>query len=243
MTSYDFFALFLFGFLYSSYQVFFLLAPVLGLQTREHIMAKYRVQWVEGIFKNENPLLAVQTMRNLEMVNTFLSSMVLLMMGGVVSVFFNNPEWLKALNGQDYADFLVSNPLPTKLLVLLLVLSISFFNFVISLRITYNMNFSMTVPLRSEEGQTFQLDQVHRQTRYFFVGVRSLYFSTAPLLWVLHVHLFVAASLGAAMFTLRSDLFRYMPPQLYPLRNLKRATVPSASGPARKTKRSPAKKK
>ncbi|MDH4122257.1 MAG: DUF599 domain-containing protein [Deltaproteobacteria bacterium] len=219
MSTYDTIALGLFLFLYLGYQLFFLLAPALGLQTREQIVLHYRRRWFQGVLADKNYILAIQTIRNLEMVTTFLGSVTLLMMGGVVGLFFSNPEWLDKLNHGRYTDFLVAHPLGVKLLVVLVVLAAAFLNFIISLRITYNMNFVLSAPIHPKEGIEFQMDQVRRQTRYFFVGVRSLYFSIAPLMWVLDTNLFIASSLSATILTLRSDLLRQMPP-LFPLRRI-----------------------
>ncbi|MDH4224397.1 MAG: DUF599 domain-containing protein [Deltaproteobacteria bacterium] len=209
MTNYDYLVLAFFVFQYLGYQLIYLwVYDSEWFTTREKVLFHYRERWFRGVIKDNNLILAIQTIRNLEMVTTFLGSITMLMVGWIVSLFINTPEWLTTLSKGDYQLFFDTHPLAVKLLVTLILWLVAFFNFIISLRITFNMNYVLASPVTEEEDLSFQFDQIQRQIRYFFIGIRAIYFSIAPLMWLIDTNLFLFTSLMATVLSFRSDFMR-----------------------------------
>ncbi|MCH8856331.1 MAG: DUF599 family protein [Proteobacteria bacterium] len=126
MKEYDYWVLGIYFLAYVGYQLLYVvLSNSRKWMTRERIIAQYRAQWYRNVLRAKNQILAIQTIRNLEMVSTFLSSVTLLMMGGVISIFTANPEWMAALETGSYAEFLEHHGIAVKLLVALLMLAIA----------------------------------------------------------------------------------------------------------------------
>ena len=218
MKAYDYWVL---GFYFLAYVGYQLLYIVLSNSrkwiSRESIIAQYRAQWYRNVLRAKNQMLAIQTIRNLEMASTFLSSVTLLMMGGVISIYTANPEWMVALETGSYADFLEHHGIAVKLLVALLMLAIAFFNFIFSLRICFNMNFTLSVPIDPDSNLSFQIEQIQRQAHHFIAGLRGVYYVIPPLVWIIDTSAMLALTLVTTLLIFRTDFFKGTAPEDYTL--------------------------
>ncbi len=190
---------------YFGYRLLYLYALTApGWTVRENVIDSYRRQWVYAIARDKNGILAIQTIRNLEMLNTFLISLTMLIMGGIISVFSANLNWMQLLETGEYIRFLEEHPAAIKLIITLAFILESFFNFIFALRIQFNMNFTVSMAAEPGSNPDFLVSQALRQARHFILGIRSLYFSVAPLVWLISPW-----AMAIVLIILTMSLFRF----------------------------------
>ena len=176
-------------------------------KTRESIITHYRWSWLNYILDTENPLLGIQTIRNLEMVHTFLITLTMIMMGAISSVFSANLHWINDIENGTYLNFIKNHVLVIKLLVAMGFLMMALFHFLFGLRICFNMNFTVAGSKKTCSLQMKQFigNQVKRQARHFIVGVRALYYTLFPLIWVINVWAMIGLSFFITYLFYRFD--------------------------------------
>jgi len=191
MKLYDYSALLFFILSFFGYQYFYFLAAYkYNRTTRETIINGYRELWLKKIIAENQPIIAIQTLRNLIMTGTFLVSLDMLLIGGIASILSSNINFVQSMNvinGIDFHTFLLylhEYPAALKIFVTIFMLLLSAYNFTIMVRILYNMNFTTSATSKDENIQ-FQLEQIRRQARHFITGIRSLYFAIGPLIWLI----------------------------------------------------------
>lgn len=218
MTTYDYSALALFLVLFLGYHyAYFFISHNLKKETREHRINIYREKWLDIIITENQSTFAIQTIRNLTMTNTFLMSLVMIMMGGLISVIFSRIDMISTLeriNQLDmstYISFLQNHPVTVKLFIGVFVLLISAYNFTVALRILHNLNFTASSAMRLPEAKNFQLDQLRRQSRHFITGLRALYFFFGPMLWILDTSAMIIFTTIATVLFLRYDFIPRVP--------------------------------
>lgn len=206
MRPYHWFALVVFLLQYAGYHyILFVVAEKRKWITRESIIREYRRKWVEVIARDRNHLLAIQSIRNLEMLNTFLISLTMLMMGGIISVFGANLDWVKDFEHGEHMLFLMNHKVAVKLLVALGLLTVAFFNFIFSVRINYNMNFTISMAGEGPMNLGFLVEQVQRSSRHFIIGIRALYHIIIPMVWIIDTTLMLATTVVAVVLLARFD--------------------------------------
>jgi uncharacterized membrane protein len=206
MQPYDIFAFVFLIVFYLGYRIFYIYAlndP--KWDVRENLIDEFRRKWVDTIAKDKNGILAIQTLRNLEMANTFLISLTMLIMGGIASVFSANMNWITLLESNQYLAFLNEHPVAMKLMVSLALIMEAFFNFIFSLRIQVNMNFTISMANDSGQYLEFLHNQAHRQARHFILGLRALFFAVAPLVWIINTTVMIALLLFIIVSLYRFD--------------------------------------
>jgi len=219
MTNYDYVGLGIFLVLFFGYQyTYFFISHNLKKETRESRINKYRSHWLDIIIGENQSTFAIQTIRNLTMTNTFLVSLTMILMGGLISVLSANLNLIQTLETIDrldsgtYFDYLRQHPVAVKILVGIFMLLISTYNFTLTLRILYNMNFTASSAMRLPEAKDFQLDQLRRQARHFITGLRSLYFFFGPMLWILDTTVMIVFTVFATVSFLRFDFMHKIRP-------------------------------
>lgn len=176
-------------------------------KTRESIIARYRMHWLNVVLESEQPLLGIQTIRNLEMVHTFLITLVMIMLGGITSVFSTNLNWINDLADGTYLEFLAKHTVAIKLLTAIGFLMVALFHFIFGLRICFNMNFTVAGARKScsQPIKNFINNQVKRQARHFILGVRAMYYSLFPLIWIVDVWAMILLSIFITYLFYRFD--------------------------------------
>jgi len=206
MKSFDFIAFLIFLIEYSGYQfLYFYLSHGHKHITRESKIQKYRETWLQLVIKERQSILAVQTLRNLTMTVTFLISLTLILVGGIISVFSANLNWLHALDTGNYISFFTEHHAALKLLIACIILLIATFNFIFSLRILNNLNFTIVAAIEQADDISFQLTQLKRQSRYFITGVRAITYFLAPMIWIIDPLAMLIFSTAATLLFFRFD--------------------------------------
>lgn len=209
MRTWDIIAFIIFFIQYAGYQyIYFFLAHKLKRPIRETTIQRYREEWLNLVIQSSQPILAIQTIRNLTMANTFMISLTMILMGGIVSIFSTNLNWLTALESGRYLDFLRDHPVAIKLLIALFMLLVSAFNFTFALRILYNMNFTTSASVSFPEFRSFQNEQVRRQARHFITGIRALYYFIGPIMWIIDPFAMILFSVTTTVLFYRFDFLK-----------------------------------
>jgi uncharacterized membrane protein len=131
----------------------------------------------------------------------------MIMMGGITSVFSANLNWINDLALGSYLDNLGKHTVAIKLLVAMGFLMMALFHFLFALRVCFNMNFTVAgsnkfcpMPMKRFIG-----NQVKRQARHFIAGVRSLYYTLFPVIWILDVWAMIVISFFTTYLFYRFD--------------------------------------
>lgn len=157
----------------------------------------YRMSWIENILVKGRGMVAIQQIRNMTTITTFLASSTLIFMGVVVS-FTRSSFPIQ----QDYADY--------KLSLLIGIISLSFFNFLFTLR-TAN---EITILIESSPSKIEELEhmtaveyltkKINQAFLHHTLGMRCLYYSIPVFFWffdpVVMVIITIILTFGIARF-------------------------------------------
>ena len=144
----------------------------------------YREYWVENVLTRNRGMVAIQQIRNMTTITTFLASSTLIFMGVLVS--YTSTSFPIQ---QDYADF--------KLYVLLGIIALAFFNFLFTLR-TANY---ITILIESSPSKIEELEgvpavqyltqKVNTAFLLHTLGMRCLYYSVPLFFWFYDPRIFI----------------------------------------------------
>jgi uncharacterized membrane protein len=144
----------------------------------------YREYWIENVLTRNRGMVAIQQIRNMTTITTFLASSTLIFMGVLVS--YTSTSFPIQ---QDYADF--------KLYVLLGIIALAFFNFLFTLR-TANY---ITILIESSPSKIEELEgvpavqyltqKVNTAFLLHTLGMRCLYYSVPLFFWFYDPRIFI----------------------------------------------------
>ncbi|MBU7000933.1 MAG: DUF599 domain-containing protein [Theionarchaea archaeon] len=177
--------------------VYFRYTKIYPKKTQKGRQNIYREYWIENVLKGERGMVAVQQIRNMTTITTFLASSTLIFMGVAVSYARGSLPGL-----QDYYDY--------KLYALIGIIALAFFNFLFTLR-TAN---EITILIESSPSKIEELEGIPaveyltKKTNQAFLhhtfGMRCLYYSIPLFFWffspVVFVALTVVITAGIAKF-------------------------------------------
>ena len=167
-----------------------------------------RSAWVERIMKNEDGILAVQTLRNSTMAATFLASTAVLLIIGVLTLSEQGDKlggtW-HALNivGATRAELWL-----TKLLMLMLDLFVAFFAFSMSIRVFNHVGYMINVPKAAGHKATSPRHvavHLNRAGRFYSIGMRAYYFLVPLVFWLFGPHFMLLATVGLIFVLYKID--------------------------------------
>ena len=167
-----------------------------------------RSAWVERIMKNEDGILAVQTLRNSTMAATFLASTAVLLIIGVLTLSEQGDKlggtW-HALNivGATRAELWL-----TKLLMLLLDLFVAFFAFSMSIRVFNHVGYMINVPKAAGHKSISPRHvavHLNRAGRFYSIGMRAYYFLVPLVFWLFGPHFMLLATIGLIFVLYKID--------------------------------------
>jgi uncharacterized membrane protein len=167
-----------------------------------------RTAWVKRIMKENEGILAVQTLRNSTMAATFLASTSVLLMIGVLTLSEQGDKlgstW-HALNafGAKHAEMWL-----IKLMALLLDLFVAFFSFSMSIRIFNHVGFMINVPKSAgHKSVSPQHVAVHlnRAGQFYSIGMRAYYFLVPLVFWLFGPLLMLLATIALIFVLYRID--------------------------------------
>jgi uncharacterized membrane protein len=157
-----------------------------------------RTAWVERIMKNEDGILAVQTLRNSTMAATFLASTAVLLTIGVLTLSEQGDKlgstW-HALNvvGGTHAELRL-----TKLLVLMLDLFVAFFSFSTSIRVFNHVGYMINVPKAAGHkaiSPRHVAVHLNRAGHFYSIGMRAYYILVPLVFWLFGPHFMLLATI------------------------------------------------
>ena len=167
-----------------------------------------RSAWVERIMKNEDGILAVQTLRNSTMAATFLASTAVLLIVGVLTLSEQGDKlgssW-HSLNvvGATHAEMWI-----TKLLVLMLDLFVAFFSFSMSIRVFNHVGYMINVPKAAGHKSISPRHvavHLNRAGRFYSIGMRAYYFLVPLVFWLFGPHFMLLATIALIFVLYRID--------------------------------------
>jgi uncharacterized membrane protein len=158
-----------------------------------------RSAWVERIMKNEDGILAVQTLRNSTMAATFLASTAVLLIMGVLTL----SEQGNKLGSGWHSLNIIGATRPelwiTKLLMLMLDLFVAFFSFSMSVRVFNHVGYMINVP-KSAGHKAISPRHVavhlNRAGRFYSIGMRAYYFLVPLVFWLFGPHFMLLSTIG-----------------------------------------------
>ncbi len=209
----DWTAMALFGFVVIGYRSF--LALMLSSKPDKLYLGKlqsYRIAWLTAHFGDPNGIVAVQTLRNSIMAASFLASTAVILIMGAINLLGNLNTLDTTIPGLQW--FGPADPTVNLLKILLIIinLSYSFFNFTNFIREVNYMSFILNIPkdkLDEIEGgdSTHLLANIFLTSGiHFSMGMRGYYFLIPLFLWIFSPALMIAATLIIMLSLLRRDL-------------------------------------
>ena len=173
------------------------------------LLNTFYIQWVQRMKNNENTIIAVQTMRNLIMSVTFLSSSILILLGLLVQS--NLPAADTIIQFSASSTSLLNQ---YKLFILFLVLVFSLIMFLLSLR--HMVRFSIIIGIPDEAIEKKGTEEIRKQhetkecinasfvqsavflkaMNRFMFGIRGVYYAVTLLVWFISVYAFIIATIS-----------------------------------------------
>jgi uncharacterized membrane protein len=167
-----------------------------------------RSAWVERIMKNEDGILAVQTLRNSTMAATFLASTAVLLIIGVLTL---SEQGDKLGSGWHSLNVIGATRAPMwiiKLLMLMLDLFVAFFSLSMSIRVFNHVGYMINVPKAARHKSISpQHVAVHlnRAGHFYSIGMRAYYFLVPLVFWLFGPHFMLLATVGLIFVLYRID--------------------------------------
>lgn len=196
-------ALILFFVLSVGYHVYYLVVmrhhPTWSVRARMH---QHRIHWVEGVQKRSERIMAVQSLRNLIMTNTFLASTMILLVAFTANYFLIEPQSTADAFAHPNPSLGTGDmPVEVKGIVLVILYAFAFVMFLSSLRTLNHLSILVGVDpeqLAATEGEDAahfmakRLNETESMTTY---GRRAVYFSIPVFLWLFSPWLFMIFTL------------------------------------------------
>ncbi len=171
--------------------------------------------WVKRIINPKETLTAIQTMRNLIMVTTFLSSSMLLLLGLLLSGISNESNGLFHLTSTS-ADLFPQY----KFLIFVAVIVFSVIMFLLSLRQMVRFSIIVGIPNESIEDisknhkgknsenkddhyinpEKLKKDVFLRAMNRFTFGMRSVFYGITLILWFINVYAFIIGTISLTIY-------------------------------------------
>ncbi len=175
-------------------------------------LQQYRKAWIEAHSGDQNSIMVVQTLRNTIMSASFLASTSVILIMGALNLLFT----LESSGEPQKTFYLTAAAAPEvmvfKVLLLILILSYSFFNFTWYIREVNYMGFILNIPKekldRIEGGDStpYIMRMFLTSGIYFSLGMRGYYFLIPLLMWIFSPILMMLATFVILFILMRRDL-------------------------------------
>jgi uncharacterized membrane protein len=174
-------------------------------------LQQYRKAWIENNSGDKNGIVVVQTLRNTIMSASFLASTAVILIMGAFNLLYTIGAAVRgnSLFGTGAADPSVE---VFKVLLIIIILSYSFFNFTWYIREVNYMSFILNIPKdqldRIEGGDSTShiAGMFLTSGIYFSLGMRGYYFLVPLMLWFFSPLLMILSSLMIFFILIRRDL-------------------------------------
>ncbi|HMA82845.1 MAG TPA: DUF599 domain-containing protein [Candidatus Thermoplasmatota archaeon] len=178
----------------------------------------YYSQWVKRMINQNETIIAVQTMRNLIMATTFLTSSMLVLLGLLLRIPSNGIDQLiqfSATSTELIAQY--------KVLLFVVVLLFSIIMFLLSLRQMVRFSILIGIPIESIEtitpeyvntrngkkssatidAEALRKDVFLRAMNRFTFGIRSVFYAMTIILWFISAYTFIIGTISLTVFLIR----------------------------------------
>ena len=209
----DWIALALFLFMVCGYRFF--LSLMLRLRPDNLFLGKLqeiRTAWIEANSGGQNSILVVQTLRNTLMSASFLASTAVLLIMGAFSLL----PVVAASDGAVNAVYVSGTADPAvdvfKILLIIIMLSYSFFNLTWYIREINYMAFMLNIPkerldqIEGTDSTAYVADKFLRSGIHFSLGMRGFYFVVPLMMWFFSPVLMICASVTIVFVLMRRDM-------------------------------------
>jgi len=169
-----------------------------------------RRAWVAKIFAEDKGIVAVQTLRNVTMAASFLTTASVVLIGGLISLLLNLEATQHIFIQQGTHQ--ISDPvLALKLVTLIALFVASLFYFSLCVRLLNHVGMLLGSPpeaIRDAVGEdpvNFVYKLYAKAGRNYTFGMRSVYFLIPAVLWFLGPTFCIASSVGVIFVCLKLD--------------------------------------
>ena len=199
------------------------LSFTLGYHTFYHYMVRRRPElifkgkintvrraWVAKIFEENTGIVAVQTLRNVTMAASFLTTASVLLIGGLISLLLNLEATQHIFISEDAGQ--ITDPvLALKIICLIVLFVASLFYFSLCVRLLNHVGMLLGSPpsaIRAAMGED-PVNFVHslyaKAGRHYTFGMRSFYFLIPAILWFLGPTLCILGTVAVGFICMKLD--------------------------------------
>jgi uncharacterized membrane protein len=189
------------------YQYMVLRKPSLIFKGKINIV---RRAWVAKIFEENTAIIAVQTLRNITMAASFLTTASVVLIGGLISLLLNLPETQHYFLSREHPH--ITDPVLALKLVNLIVLFVaSLFYFSLCVRLLNHIAMLLGAPPQSirdamgEDAVTFVYSLYAKAGRHYTFGMRSVYFLIPAVLWFIGPSLCILSTVAVGFICMKLD--------------------------------------
>lgn len=199
------------------------LSFTLGYHTFYHYMVRRRPElifkgkintvrraWVAKIFEENTGIVAVQTLRNVTMAASFLTTASVLLIGGLISLLLNLEATQHIFISEDAGQ--ITDPvLALKLICLIVLFVASLFYFSLCVRLLNHVGMLLGSPpsaIRAAMGEdpvSFVHSLYAKAGRHYTFGMRSFYFLIPAILWFLGPTLCILGTVAVGFICMKLD--------------------------------------
>ncbi|MDH5527448.1 MAG: DUF599 domain-containing protein [Nitrospirota bacterium] len=174
-----------------------------------------RRAWVKKIFDENTGIVAVQTLRNINMAASFLTTASVVLIGGLISLLLNLETTQHIFLGKDSGqvqDWLLA----LKLVNLIVLFVASLFFFSLCVRLLNHIGMLLGSPPQAiqdamgEDPVEFVYRLYAKAGRHYTFGMRSFYFLIPAVLWFLGPTLCIVSTVAVGFICMKLD-FGQMP--------------------------------
>jgi uncharacterized membrane protein len=169
-----------------------------------------RRAWVAKIFEENTAIVAVQTLRNVTMAASFLTTASVVLIGGLISLLLNLPETQHYFLTRERPH--ITDPLLALKLINLIVLFVaSLFYFSLCVRLLNHIAMLLGSPPQAirdamgEDAVSFVYGLYAKAGRHYSFGMRSVYFLIPAVLWFMGPSLCILATVGVGFICMKLD--------------------------------------
>jgi uncharacterized membrane protein len=153
---------------------------------------------------------AVQTLRNITMAASFLTTASVILIGGLISLLLNLPETQHYFLAREHPH--ITNPvLALKLINLIVLFLASLFYFSLCVRLLNHIAMLLGSPPQTirdavgEDAVGFVYGLYAKAGRHYTFGMRSFYFLIPAVLWFVGPSLCILATVGVGFICMKLD--------------------------------------
>jgi len=169
-----------------------------------------RRAWVAKIFEENTGIVAVQTLRNVTMAASFLTSASVILIGGLISLLLNL-EATQHIFIEGDVPRITEPVLALKLINLIALFVASLFYFSLCVRLLNHIAMLLGAPpaairdAMGEDAVQFVYSLYAKAGRHYTFGMRSVYFLIPAVLWFVGPSLCILATVGVGFICMKLD--------------------------------------